>query len=200
MKHLKIHTTIFLSICLTLPAHVAFAAQDEYLTAQELQDIMRGDNLWCYNYTDSCGWVEDINLNENKLTQWFKEYNTGDRIMLKFAPIQLSGQMMCDVKAIPNENFNIQYYADPTNSWQAVEEIAEILEYSEQHKTQTLTDFNKFASCYSYIDRGFTNKGYRQLEQVIFTGGPSGEREADTDMVSIIPKLQMHGVKLTAKP
>ncbi|PCI85690.1 MAG: hypothetical protein COB24_12105 [Hyphomicrobiales bacterium] len=181
-------------MCFAFPA---LAAQDEYLTAQELQDIMRGDNLWCYNYTDSCGWIEDINLSENKLTQWFKEYDTGDRIMLKFAPIHLSDQMMCDVTAIPNENFNIQYYADLTNSWQAVEKIAEILEYSEQHKTQTLADYNEFASCYSYINRGFTDKGHRQLEQVIFT---NGKRQAHTDMVSIIPKLQMHGVKLTVKP
>lgn len=197
MNFTKTYTSIILSLVLTSPT---LAAQDEYLTAQDLHDIMRGDNLWCYEYTDSCAWIEDIDLDENKLTQWFKEYDSGDKIMLKFAPISLSGQMMCDVKAIANQNFRVQYYADTTNSWQAVEKITEIFEYPEQHKTKTFDDYNQFASCYSYIDRGFTNKGYRQLEQVIFVGGANGKRQGSSDMVSIIPKLQMHGVKLTKKP
>lgn len=197
MIHKKIHAAIMLTAYLTSPA---FAAQDEYLTAQELQDIMRGDNLWCYDYTDSCAWIEDIDLSENKLTQWVKGNNSGDTIMLKFAPIRLTGQMLCDVEAVSNVNFSIQYYRDPDHNWQAVEKIAEILEYLDQYEDQTLEDYNQYAACYSYIDRGFTDKGYRQLEQVIFTGGPNGKREADTDTVSIIPKLQMHGVKLTAQP
>lgn len=197
MTHRKIYAAILLTASLTSPA---LAAQDEYLTAHELHDIMRGDNLWCYNYTGSCAWIEDINLNENKLTQWVKEYNSSDTIMLKFASIRLTGQMLCDVKAVPNVNFSIQYYRNSDHSWQAVEKIAGILEYLDQYEDQTLEDYNQYASCYSYIDRGFTDKGYRQLEQVIFTGGPKGQRQAHTDSVSIIPKLQMHGVKLTAKP
>lgn len=193
----KAWAAIMLSTCLICPA---LAAQDEYLTAQQLQDIMRSDNLWCYEYTNSCAWIEDIDLNTNKLTQWVKEYDTGDKIMLKLAAIQLTDQMLCDVKAVANENFSVQYYQDPTHSWQATEKIAEIFEYSDLHKAQALLDYNQYASCYSYINRGFTNKGYLQLEQVIFSGGPDGKRQAKTDTVSIIPRLQMHGVKLTAKP
>ena len=196
MKYIKT-CVVAIALMLTSPA---LAAQDEYLTAQDLQDIMRGDNLWCYHYSDSCAWIEDIDLTTNKLTQWVKEYDTGDKIMLKFAPIRLTGQMLCDVKAVANENFSVQYYQDPSHNWQAVEKIAEILEYPQQHQDRTLADYNQYASCYSYIDRGFTNKGYRQLEQVIFIGGAKGKRQAKTDMVSIIPKLQMHGVKLIAKP
>lgn len=197
MNYKNIYVAILLSTCLTSPT---FAAQDEYLTSQELQDIMRGDNLWCYQYTNTCAWIEDIDLNANKLTQWFKEYDTGDKIMLKFAPIRLTGQMLCDVKAIPNQNFSVQYYQDPNHNWQAVDKITEILDYTKQHQDQTLADYNQYNSCYSYIDRGFTNKGYRQLEQVAFTGGPQGKRQTNTDTVTVIPKLQMHGVKLTAKP
>ena len=197
MNRNKIGIIIFLLACLTSPT---LAAQDEYLTAQELQNLMRGDNLWCYEYTGFCAWIEDIDLDANKLTQWVKEYDTGDKIMLKFTSINLTEQMICDVKPVPNQNFSVQYYQDPTHSWQAVEKITEILEYSAQHKARTLADYNQYAGCYSYIDRGFTNKGYRQLEQVIFTGGPTGKREANTDTVTIIPRLQMQGVKLTAKP
>lgn len=196
MRHLKTYM-VAITIMLTSPA---LAAQDEYLTAQELQDILRGDNLWCYEYTDSCAWIEDIDLTANTLTQWVKEYNSGDQIMIKFAALRLQGQMICDGKAIANENFNIQYYLDPTHSWQAVEKIAEIREYLQPYEDQTLEDYNQYASCYSYIDRGFTFNGYRQIEQIIFVGGPTGKPRATTDMVSIIPKLQMHGVKLTAKP
>lgn len=196
MNHRKIYAATLFSICLTYPA---FAAQDEYLTAQQLQDIVRGDNFWCYNYTDSCAWIEDININENRLTQWLIEYNSDNKIMIKYVPTRLNNHLMCDVKTTVSDGFSVFYYLDKTHRWQAVEKIETIYKYSDQYINKTLDDYNKFTSCYAYIDRGFTITGHQQLEQVIFFGGENGKRATSSDMVSIIPKLQMHGVKLTPK-
>lgn len=198
MKHNLIAIMIgVLSVCFSTSTN---AAQDEYLTGQELENILRGDNLWCYEFSqNSCQWIEDVDIGEKTLSQWYKEFDSGNKIMVRFSPIRLIGHKLCDEHPAIDDVFSAIYYLDDGHNWQAVDKIAEPFEYGEQNTKTLFENFQKHINCYQYIDNGFTFNGYRQLIQIEFIGGDINNIYPVRIDVAIIPKLQMHGVKLDAR-
>ncbi|MGL1921147.1 MAG: hypothetical protein OCD03_08970 [Hyphomicrobiales bacterium] len=187
-------------LCLCLPLS-ANAAQKEYLTGKQLENIVRGDNLWCYEfYKNECLWIEDINITKSKITQWYKEWDSGNKIMVKFAPSRLVGNNLCDETPAATSDFSALFYLNDTHHWQAVDKIEHAFDYGAKNTQILLEDYRKHINCYQYIDDGFTDNGYRKLQQVTFIGGDINDVAADRSRIAIIPKLQMYGVKLEARP